>query len=156
MGRLWTDEQLIEAVKVSNSVSDILTFLGLKPAGGNYKTIKESLIKNNISTAHFTRKGNGWSKGMKFPVRKLDHILVFGKRCSTHSLKLRLIKAGIKERRCEHCKLDTWLGNPIPIELHHIDGDYYNNLIENIELICPNCHALTDNYRGKNVGKQGH
>jgi predicted HNH restriction endonuclease len=46
------------------------------------------------------------------------------------------------------------LGNPIPLELHHIDGDKTNNTLENFQLLCPNCHALTDSYRGKNVKKK--
>ncbi len=47
-------------------------------------------------------------------------------------------------------KLSLWLNKPIPLELHHKDGDNTNNELDNLELLCPNCHALTDNYRGRN------
>jgi 5-methylcytosine-specific restriction endonuclease McrA len=64
------------------------------------------------------------------------------------------LQEGIKPYCCENCGLSTWLGNPIPLELHHIDGDKTNNTLENFQLLCPNCHALTDSYRGKNVKKK--
>lgn len=61
----------------------------------------------------------------------------------------------LRERghRCEVCGLEEWCGQPIPIELDHIDGDADNNTTENLRLICPNCHAQTDTYKGANAGK---
>jgi predicted HNH restriction endonuclease len=53
---------------------------------------------------------------------------------------------------CERCKNTTWEGNPIPLELHHINGIHSDNRISNLQILCPNCHALTDNYKGKNIG----
>jgi len=58
-----------------------------------------------------------------------------------------------RSQKCEVCKLDSWMGKVIPIELDHIDGNPENNTKENLRLICPNCHAQTDTYKGKNVGK---
>lgn len=69
-------------------------------------------------------------------------------------LKWRLIEEGYKEFKCECCGLSTWLGKEIPLELHHKDGDNQNNELENLELLCPNCHSLTDNYRWKNTRKK--
>jgi len=69
---------------------------------------------------------------------------------TNHKLKLHLIKNNIKENCCENCRLTQWLGNQISLELHHIDGNNQNNDISNIKLLCPNCHSLTHNYRGKN------
>lgn len=69
---------------------------------------------------------------------------------NTQRLKEYLISSGQRKRECECCRLTTWQNKPIPIELHHIDGCRTNNQIENLQLLCPNCHALTDNYRGKN------
>lgn len=57
--------------------------------------------------------------------------------------------------RCECCGLIEWLEQPIPLELHHVDGDSDNNTEENLQLLCPNCHAFTDNYKGANKGKNG-
>jgi hypothetical protein len=66
-------------------------------------------------------------------------------------LKKRILNEGIKVAECENCNLIDWLNKPIPLELHHIDGNRYNNKLENLMLLCPNCHALTDNYRAKNI-----
>jgi HNH endonuclease len=76
---------------------------------------------------------------------------------TTYRLKLKLLKDEVKQHQCENCKLKEWKNNKIPLELHHIDGNSKNNDISNIELLCPNCHALTDNYRGRNkkINKRG-
>ena len=65
-------------------------------------------------------------------------------------LRRRLIDEGVPERRCCGCKLDTWLDQPIPLELDHIDGNHQNNALDNLRLLCPNCHSLTPTFRGKN------
>lgn len=68
-------------------------------------------------------------------------------------LRKRLLADGYKEHKCESCEHTEWLGVPIPLELEHIDGNPTNHMWDNIELLCPNCHALTETYRGKNIGK---
>jgi len=55
--------------------------------------------------------------------------------------------------RCEVCSLQEWMGSPIPIEMDHIDGNHSNNLLSNLRLLCPNCHAQTDTWKSKNKGK---
>lgn len=64
----------------------------------------------------------------------------------------KLFNEGLKERKCECCNNTEWMGYPIPLELHHINGVHTDNRIENLQVLCPNCHAQTDNYRGKNIG----
>lgn len=64
----------------------------------------------------------------------------------SHMLRLRLIEEGLKEAKCEVCGLEKWNGFPIPLELHHIDGNHYNNSLENLQILCPNCHAQTSTY----------
>ena len=71
----------------------------------------------------------------------------------SYKLAKRLIKEGIKEYKCECCNLSKWQNKPIPLELHHINGIHSDNRLENLQLLCPNCHALTDSYRGKNIKK---
>lgn len=58
----------------------------------------------------------------------------------------------VRGHRCSSCNLEVWLGEPIPLELDHADGNPDNNTEENLRLLCPNCHALTDTYKGKNRG----
>jgi hypothetical protein len=68
-------------------------------------------------------------------------------------LRKKIISLGIKEAKCEKCGIAEWQGQPAPLELHHIDGVRENNALNNIEILCPNCHAQTDNYKGKNKRK---
>lgn len=65
-------------------------------------------------------------------------------------LKKKLFDFNFKERRCEICKIDKWLGKPAPLELHHINGNNSDNSLDNLQIACPNCHAQTDNYRASN------
>lgn len=71
---------------------------------------------------------------------------------SSAKLKAKLFREKIKAEQCERCKLTEWVGVKIPLELHHIDGDRFNNELINLQVLCPNCHALTDNYSGRNKG----
>jgi hypothetical protein len=72
---------------------------------------------------------------------------------NNHAVKIKLIKSGEKQLRCESCGLVEWLEKPIPIELHHIDGNGCNYELKNLQFLCPNCHAFTPNYRGRGAKK---
>ena len=117
--------------------------------------IKEKIAKHKLDTSHFT--GMGWRKGKKIPGEKipLSKILVNGSTYRTSLIRPRLIKEGLKEHKCEICGNTTWQGKEIPLELHHINGVNTDNRIENLQLLCPNCHPLTDTFRGKNIKKSG-
>lgn len=81
----------------------------------------------------------------------LAELLVVGRRATNRSyLKRRLIAAGLKDDRCERCGLTEWLGEPLAPQLHHVNGDKHDNRLENLSLLCPNCHALTENWGGRN------
>lgn len=153
--RKWTDEQFIEAVNNSLSYAQVIEKLGLKVAGSNYDTVKRKIKELNLDISHMT--GKGWNQGKRFhtiiPPRKLSEILVeHSTWVTTSSLRKKLIKEGLKECRCECCNRTEWLGKPIKLELHHINGIKDDLRIENLQILCPNCHAYTDNYRGKNIG----
>ena len=146
------DEEFSEIVKSSLSIAEVIRKCGRIPAGGNYQVIKKRIQKLNLSTEHFT--GQGWNTGDRYkiavPAKPLQEILVKGCYYQSYKLAKRLIKEGLKERKCECCGNTTWLDKGIPLELHHINGDNTDNRLENLQLLCPNCHAMTDNYRGKN------
>ena len=151
MKHKFTKEDYEQAVKVSLSMAGVCRYLGISPRGGNYATIKKRVQEYNIDISHFT--GKGWNIGLKFKPRKaysLEEILRKDFPYNTQSLKKRLIKEGLKEHRCEECKNTEWNGKPIPLELHHINGDRTDNRLENLQILCPNCHAQTEHYRGKN------
>lgn len=102
--------------------------------------------------------GQGWNKGIKYknprPPMPIEKILVENSSyVSSNSLRKRLLKEKIKESKCECCGATEWLGKPIALELHHVNGIKDDLRIENLQILCPNCHAFTDNYRGKNQGK---
>ena len=84
------------------------------------------------------------------PVIPIEELLVRGRRCHRGHLRGRLLKAGLKEERCEECGLAEWRGRSIRVTLHHINGDGYDNRLENLAFLCPNCHSQTPNFSGRN------
>jgi hypothetical protein len=80
----------------------------------------------------------------------IEELLVAGRPRNRDHIRRRIVKAGLKEERCEECGLDEWLGNPLRVVLHHINGDGYDNRIVNLRFLCPNCHSQTPNFAGRN------
>jgi hypothetical protein len=146
--RKYTNVQLAEAVETCHSLRAVLAKLGLTPAGGNYEMIQKHIRELNLDTSHFLGQAILRGKTHAYNTRPLGEVLIQNKLENTWRLKSRLLKEELKEHRCERCGNTHWFGELIPLELHHMDGDRTNNALENIELLCPNCHALTDNYRG--------
>jgi hypothetical protein len=152
----YTKEELQAAVRASHSIAGVCRMLQMKAAGGNYTTLKQKFEDWGIDTSHF--RGQGWNVGLKFkpnPKKPLSEIMVKGSRYQPYKLKRRILAVGMKMHKCESCGLTTWLEDKIPLELHHTNGDKHDHRIENLQLLCPNCYALTDNYRGKNIGLPG-
>ncbi|MEK6860481.1 MAG: hypothetical protein AABY07_00785 [Nanoarchaeota archaeon] len=148
--RKYTKEQLIEAVANSTSIRQTLFKLDVIPAGGNYQVIKNYIKNLSLDTSHF--KGMGWCKGMIFgEKRPVEDYLSNNFQINSHRLRKRLIKEEIFQPICSSCNLSEWLSKPIPLELDHIDGNHQNNNLVNLRLLCPNCHAQTPTYRGKNI-----
>lgn len=153
--RKYNEDTLREAVSKNYSIRGVLRTLGLAAAGGNYESIKQLIKKLSLDVSHFTGQGHLRGKRNTYRTRPLHEILVYGRLENTFRLKNRLIEEGLKTRNCECCKLTIWNFLLIPLELHHKDGERYNNVLNNLELLCPNCHAQTDNYRGKNKKCRG-
>lgn len=150
----YTDQEIIEYVKNSTSITQILKKLNLTPSGGNFYTIKRKILLLCLDTSHFT--GQGYLKGKNHNWAKetpLKDILV---EKSTYGgggrhLKKKLFKAGLLEDKCYQCGLTFWRGEKLSLEIEHINGNHFDNRIENLTILCPNCHSLTPTYRGRKL-----
>ena len=146
----YTLEDVQKAVENNKSIAGVLRELGLRPIGGNYRTICRFISRYGLDTSHFT--GQGWNVGLKFnPKGTITNDQVFvadsNYKCSWRLRERYKSLMGINY--CECCHLSEWQGQQIPLEIHHINGNNSDNRIENLKLLCPNCHALTSNYRGR-------
>lgn len=151
----WTEQQLREAVRNSTSIRQVLGKLNLKQAGGNYAQIKKYLKFYKINTKHF--KGKGWSKGLKGigkPIIPIKNILVKNSDFQSYKLKKRLFAEKIKLPKCEECGWsERSTDGRLPLELDHINGNSRDNRIQNLRILCPNCHCLKPTHRGRNRKK---
>jgi len=150
--RSWTVDELKKAVQTSRSIRQILTKIGLREAGGNYKQVKKYIKEYNIDTSHL--KGRGWSKNIKVPFRPkipLKKLLVRNSGFQTFKLKGRLIFERMKKEKCEICDWsEKTPDGRIPLELDHINGDSRDHRLHNLRILCPNCHSLQPTHRGRN------
>lgn len=112
---------------------------------------KPDTLKRVFQDWGITYKGNQGSKGRPHSNKKSALEYLNSSCVKTYVLKLKLLDDEIKERKCEICDNDTWLGKPIPLELDHIDGDNTNNDLENLRIVCPNCHSMQPTNSGKNA-----
>ena len=148
----WNDDQLRTAVRDSFSYADVIRRLGLVPAGGNYVQVQRRIKELALDVSHFHGPAH-YLKGVKpRPPRPLEELLVCDIEVTSHELKWRLIRAGLKQAACERC---GWaerraVDGAIPIELDHINGNKRDNRLENLRILCPNCHALQPTHRGLN------
>lgn len=151
--RSWTDEQLVEAVKSSFSYRSVLKKLLLVPAGGNYDQIKRRVVELKIDVTHFT--GSRWNVGEQRRQtnygQKTANLLVENSLYQSYKLKKRLFKEGLKKEACELCGWsERSVDGRVPLELDHINGTHSDNRIENLRILCPNCHSLQPTHRGRN------
>ncbi len=149
-----TVEELRAAVASSRSLATVLRKLGCSVHSHTYRRLHKRIQEHAIDTSHLT--GKAWNRGLTMTsttARPLEEFLRDGVACSSNTLKKRLIREGVKEPTCETCGLRRWLGEPITLELDHINGHRDDNRLENLRLLCPNCHSATGNWRGRNIGR---
>jgi hypothetical protein len=141
-----TEETLREIVAVSTSVKEVVRRLGISPVGGNHTHISRRIATLGIDTSHFvTRSARPkGSRGDLLSLRSPQDGRVPGRR-----LLQQLLRRGVPET-CALCGTGPeWNQKPLRLEVDHINGDWWDNRPGNLQLLCPNCHAVTDTYRGR-------
>lgn len=153
--RTWTPEQLKAAAASSKSIRQVMGKLGFSQEGGNYEQIRKYFKEFNINTDHFT--GRLWNKGLTGgykPRISLNKILLKNSSYQSFKLKKRLFNENLKPKICELCGWSKISADGrLPLELDHINGDKHDNRIENLRILCPNCHSLCPTHRGRNMKK---
>ena len=135
--REYTDGDVMRVAAEVKSFAAFLRGLNLKQAGGNYAHGRKTLQRLKVDTSHWT--GQGWSKD-----KQLKDWSGYSR---GSNLKGHLIK--FRGHKCECCELSEWREKPIGLEVHHVDGDRTNNELDNLQLLCGNCHNQTPNFRNR-------
>jgi hypothetical protein len=144
----YTKEYLQKIVSDSKCLWEVVEKSQVEKQGGNYRYIKNLINEYSISTKHFEdqNKKSTRVKDLSEYLQKDKFLTING-----NNLKQKLYKAGLKQPICELCGQDeNWKGKKMSLILDHIDGDRYNNLLENLRIVCPNCNATLDTHCGKN------
>lgn len=153
--RKYSKDEFISAWLSSDSIAEVARKLNLTIYGSTYKTLKltaEELGLNRdhmTGQAHLRGKSNPWT-----PKRPIEEILTENSSYGSSGLKKRLFREGLKEKVCELCGLTEWRGRPISLHLDHINGINTDNRIENLRILCPNCHSQTETYCRGHKGLQ--
>ncbi len=150
--KIITNNDIIQACSVNISRRSVLKHLGLNcKIGVNIKWINDKIKKLNIDTAHWLGsaylKGKTHSRNKKIPIA--DILVINGPFAGTTYLKKRLINDKVLDKSCSRCGISNWMDESISLHLHHINGNREDNRLENLQLLCPNCHSQTSTYCGK-------
>lgn len=152
MKEFFDRDTVQKALKLSRSCSDALLHLGIPVNKNNTRRIYYYIRKWGLDTTSLSK--NRFEQGHSaYNVMALEKILVENSpyKGSNTPLKKRLIRAGIFEYKCYSCNRKEWLGEEIPLQLEHKNGDNMDLTIVNLTLLCPNCHALTPTFCGRNI-----
>ena len=146
----WNLERIKEIIPQCINFTEVLKMLSIPRQGNNSNTLKRLLDENNIDYSHFTGRARVYNNTST----SISEYLSNRVKITSGKLRIKLLTEGLKENKCEICGITKWLGKPIVCQLHHIDGNNQNNNLENLQILCPNCHSQTENYCGSaNVNK---
>jgi len=142
--------ELEKLVSKNKSFSDVLREANLSTNGGtNHRSLKKRIVEECISTSHF----EPWKSSANMTRKKLpieNNLILNSKNYASSSLKKRLVKEKYLEDKCNRCGLlPRWNDQELTLQLEHKNGDHFDNRIENLEILCPNCHTQTKTYGSK-------
>lgn len=113
--------------------------------GHTYQECKERFQFGEWAWQNAARKGRITGRGHRWPLKRLQR-----EGRSPASLKQRLIEMGALSEICSECGLSEWRGKRIVIQLDHINGINTDNRVENLRMLCPNCHSQTETFGARN------
>lgn len=146
--RSWTEIQLNNAVQNSFSIAGVVRTLGLTITTTNYATIRKHIELHKLDTTHFKTDNKATPT---FLASNLETILVENSTAASAHLRKRLLKANLLRNQCYKCgQLPIWHGEPLTLQLDHINGVHTDCRIENLRILCPHCHTQTQTYSGRN------
>lgn len=138
-------DYLSKIVSESNSLRDIMKHFSYTCGGDSYTLLKKILAENEIDYSHF--KISNFTINEKKPI---EFYLTKNSKMTSNRLKLKLFKSDILKEKCSECGIGNYYNNkPISLQLDHINGVNNDNRLENLRILCPNCHSQTDTYAGK-------
>ncbi len=146
--RSWDDEKLSQVVAESKSITEVIRSLKLSSSGNMNRNMKGHIARLGLSTEHWYRHGNCTRE------TPLEDILVKNSTYlgNNQRIKKKLMDAGILEDICSECALGTeWNGKDITLVVDHINGIRNDHRIENLRILCPNCHSQTETFGSKNI-----
>lgn len=150
---IWNVEELEKAIEAAVSISDVLKNLGLRAAGGNYKTLHEACQAFNLDLPKYDRVIS--IQKNRLTQKPLSDVLTQDSSYSRGHLKKRLVKENILEYVCVRCGLGSvWQNEPLTLQLEHKNGIWNDNRLENLEFLCPNCHSQTSTFAGRSSKKK--
>ena len=130
---------LEKAVSSSSNWREVCEIYGISIKGGNQTHLKNIAVNYGITFSHFNRDRVYHQPAVKKSVAEyLDKVGSI----QSHKLKKKLIEEGIRKEECAICKIKEWMGEPVVFELDHIDSNHFNNVLSNLQILCPNCHRL--------------
>lgn len=150
----FSDQEIRSAVQHSTCITHMLRFLG-------YKTLdaadffRKAISRLNIPLDHWKDFSKLSTKGIhrNKNAKSIDYFLKDGSKITSAKLRIKLVQAGLKQDKCECCGIIDWDGQKLNFCLHHINGNKFDNRLENLQILCYNCHARTPNYKGKNINR---
>ena len=154
----YTKEVMQEALENAYSIAEVCRNLNLKPVGGNYNTIHKYCKLYDIDLSHLT--GQNWKVNFNLVECKnsdsLEKMLQENTNVHSSHLREKLIASKLKINVCEVCGCgDSWQNKPITLQLHHVNGDHFDNRIENLQILCPNCHSQAEGHKKPKTQTKG-